>query len=215
MLHETSAPLLDGYDLVMLDLDGVVYIGGDAVPDAPEHLRRAREAGRAPGLRHQQRLADARTRSRTTCVELGVAAEPGDVVTSAQAAARVLAERLGAGAQGVPARRRGPARWRCEEEGLEPVESAADDPVAVVTGYGPDVLWRDIMRGAVLIRDGLPWVASNTDLTIPTADGVAPGHGVLVQMLAGLRRRRAAWWPASRSGRCSTRPYGGWAATAR
>ena len=45
MLHETSAPLLDGYDLVMLDLDGVVYIGGNAVPDAPEHLRRAREAG--------------------------------------------------------------------------------------------------------------------------------------------------------------------------
>ena len=45
MLHETSAPLLDGYDLVMLDLDGVVYIGGDAVPDAPEHLRRARDAG--------------------------------------------------------------------------------------------------------------------------------------------------------------------------
>jgi len=34
------------------------------------------------------------------------------------------------------------------------------------------------------VRDGLPWVASNTDLTLPTADGPAPGHGVLVDLLA-------------------------------
>ena len=39
------------------------------------------------------------------------------------------------------------------------------------------------MRAAVRIRDGLPWVASNTDRTFPAAFGVAPGHGVQVQML--------------------------------
>jgi hypothetical protein len=53
----------------------------------------------------------------------------------------------------------------------------------LVSGYGPDVLWREVMRAAVLVRDGLPWVASNTDLTIPTAYGTAPGHGVLVGVL--------------------------------
>ena len=52
-----------------------------------------------------------------------------------------------------------------------------------MTGYGPDVRWRDIMRAAVRVRDGLWWVASNSDLTIPTAFGVAPGHGVLVETL--------------------------------
>jgi hypothetical protein len=36
----------------------------------------------------------------------------------------------------------------------------------------------------VRVRDGLPWVASNTDLTLPTPDGTAPGHGVLVRMLS-------------------------------
>ena len=40
------------------------------------------------------------------------------------------------------------------------------------------------MRAAVLVRDGLPWVASNTDLTIPTPYGTAPGHGVLVGLLS-------------------------------
>jgi glycerol-1-phosphatase len=53
----------------------------------------------------------------------------------------------------------------------------------VVTGYGPDVPWRDLMRVAVRVRDGLWWVACNTDMTIPTPFGVAPGHGVQVDML--------------------------------
>ena len=68
------------------------------------------------------------------------------------------------------------------EAGLVPV-GVEDDAEAVVTGYGPDVLWGEIMRAAVRIRDGLSWVACNTDLTFPTAFGVAPGHGVLVETL--------------------------------
>ena len=60
----------------------------------------------------------------------------------------------------------------------------AEDAAALVSGYGPEVLWRDVMRAAVRIRDGLWWVASNTDRTIPTPFGVAPGHGVLVDTLA-------------------------------
>ena len=72
---------------------------------------------------------------------------------------------------------------------------AEDDAAAIVTGYGPEVLWRAIMRAAVRIRDGLPWVASNTDHTIPTAFGVAPGHGVQVADAARLHGRASRWWP--------------------
>ena len=61
-----------------------------------------------------------------------------------------------------------------------------EDAVAVVTGYGPELRWRDIMRATVRIRDGLFWVASNTDRSIPTAYGVAPGHGVLVDTIRGF-----------------------------
>jgi ribonucleotide monophosphatase NagD (HAD superfamily) len=71
------------------------------------------------------------------------------------------------------------------EAGLEPVDEP-DGAVAVASGYGPDVRWRDIMRVSVLVRDGLPYVASNTDLTIPTPYGLAPGHGVLVRTIAGF-----------------------------
>ena len=113
--------------------------------------------------------------------DLGVAAEADDVVTSAQAAARVLVDRLGAGARVVLLGAEG-LETALAAEGLVPV-GVTDDAEALVTGYGPEVRWRDIMRAAVRVRDGLWWVASNSDLTIPTSFGVAPGHGVLVETL--------------------------------
>jgi HAD superfamily hydrolase (TIGR01450 family) len=113
--------------------------------------------------------------------ELGVEATPEDVVTSSQAAARLLADRFGRRARVVALGADG--LWEAlEAEGLAPV-GADDEAVAIATGYGPDVRWSEIMRAAVRIRDGLPWVASNTDATFPAEFGLAPGHGVQVEML--------------------------------
>jgi HAD superfamily hydrolase (TIGR01450 family) len=180
MLQRSERPLAELYDLAMLDLDGVVYIGPDAVAGAPEHVAQARSAGmrvafitnnaRRPPLQVAAHLRD-----------LGVAAQPQDVVTSAQAAAQVLLDRLGAGARVVLLGADG-LEEAVVEAGLKPV-GVRDDAEALVSGYGPDVSWHDIMRAAVRIRDGLWWVASNSDLTIPTSFGVAPGHGVLVETL--------------------------------
>lgn len=180
MLAASTEPLTVAYDLAMLDLDGVVYVGPDAVPGAAEHLRATRAAGMRTAFitNNAARPPDEVARHLT---ELGVTAGPGDVVTSAQAAAHLVVDRFGAGARVV--RLGGPGLdTALLEAGLVPV-GAEDDAVAVVSGYGPDVLWRDIMRAAVRIRAGLPWLASNADLTIPTAFGVAPGHGVLVETI--------------------------------
>lgn len=176
----SAEPLAHRYDLAMLDLDGVVYIGGDAVPGAPEHVAAAREAGMRVAF-----ITNNASRPPGTVAEhlrdLGVAADEADVVTSAQAAARVLGDRLGAGARVVVLGAAGLVD-AVTEAGLVPV-TVQEDAEAVVTGYGPDVPWKHLMRAAVRIRDGLWWVASNTDMTIPTAFGVAPGHGVLVDMV--------------------------------
>ncbi|SFC99770.1 Haloacid Dehalogenase Superfamily Class (subfamily) IIA [Nocardioides terrae] len=180
MLGASEQPLCEAYDLAMLDLDGVVYVGGEAVPGAPDHLETVRARG--------QRLAFiTNNASRPPEVvaahltELGVQAGADDVVTSAQAAARVLRDRLGEGARVVVLGAEGLLE-ALKAEGLVPV-GVADEAEALVTGYDPDLVWRDLMHGAVLVQDGLWWVASNSDLTIPTPYGVAPGHGVLVDML--------------------------------
>lgn len=180
MLCSSSKALCRAYDLAMLDLDGVVYVGGDAVPGAPGHLARAREAGmRLAFITNNASRPPGRVAEHLR--ELGVDATGEDVVTSAQAAARLLVDRFGAGARIVCLGADGLREALAAEE-LTPV-GADDDAVAIATGYGPDVRWSEIMRAAVRIRDGLPWVASNTDATFPAAFGVAPGHGVQVEML--------------------------------
>jgi glycerol 3-phosphatase-2 len=179
-LGSSSDPLVGHYDLAMLDLDGVVYVGKEPVPGAPGHVRAAREAGlRVAFITNNAARPPAEVAAHLR--ELGVEAAADDVVTSAQAAARVLEERLGAGAR-VVVLGAGGLTQAVAAAGLEPV-GVRDEAEAIVTGYGPDVPWRDVMRAAVRIRDGLWWVACNTDLTIPTPYGLAPGHGVQVEML--------------------------------
>ena len=106
-------------------------------------------------------------------------AEDDDVVTSAQAAARLLAERLEPGSAVFVIGGEGLVR-ALEEEGLRPVSSPDDDPVAVVSGFSADLPWRQVMEGAILVAGGLPWVASNTDRSVPTPRGAGPGNGILV-----------------------------------
>ncbi|MBD3927497.1 HAD-IIA family hydrolase [Nocardioides cavernae] len=183
MLEESESALVEAHDLVMFDLDGVVYVGGEAIDGVAAVIDRVRESGRHVAFvtNNASRTPDQVAAKLT---KVGVSAEARDVVTSAQAAARVLVEQHGAGARVLMLGGDG-LRVALLEAGLEPV----DDPegaVAVASGYGPDVRWRDIMRVSTLVRDGLPYVASNADLTIPTPYGLAPGHGVLVRTITGF-----------------------------
>ncbi|MGL5811167.1 MAG: HAD-IIA family hydrolase [Nocardioides sp.] len=184
MLKSSDGPLAMAYDLLMFDLDGVVYVGREAIAGVPGILDGLRAAGHSLAFitNNASRSPDA-VAGRLT--KLGVSATAADVVTSAQAAARMLRDRCGEGAPILMLGADG-LRSALEDEGM--VVVTADDPAALAlsTGYGPDVVWRDIMRAAVRVRDGLPWVASNADASIPTDFGVAPGHGVLVRMLSGF-----------------------------
>lgn len=182
MLGSCDGPLSGAYDVAMLDLDGVVYVGDAPVPEAATAIEKARAAGQRIAF-----ITNNASRSPAKVAEkirrTGVPADADEVITSAQAAARVLHQQHGTGARIVMLGATG-LRDALAAVGLEPVGVDDEDAVSLVTGYGPDVVWRDVMRAAVRVRDGLPWVASNTDGTIPTAFGIAPGHGVMVRMLS-------------------------------
>ncbi|MFJ5884236.1 HAD-IIA family hydrolase [Kitasatospora cineracea] len=170
--------LTEAYDTALLDLDGVVYAGPHAIVHAVESLERARAAG----MRLAYVTNNASRPPRVVAehlTELGVPAEPADVINSAQAAARLVAEKVPAGSRVLVVGGAGLVE-ALEERGLVPVRSLEDGPAAVVQGYDPSVGWADLAEASYAVGRGLPWVASNTDLSIPTARGIAPGNGTLV-----------------------------------
>jgi HAD superfamily hydrolase (TIGR01450 family) len=178
----SATALNEAYDTALLDLDGVVYTGGEAVAHAVGALGTARDAGMhlAYVTNNALRTPDAVARHLT---ELGVPAAPTDVITSAQAVARLIAEQVPQGARVLVIGGEG-LRVALRERGLRPVESADDDPAAVVQGYGgPDMVWGRFAEACYALARGVPWFASNTDLTIPSARGIAPGNGAAVEVV--------------------------------
>jgi HAD superfamily hydrolase (TIGR01450 family) len=180
-MRGSSRSLATEYDVALLDLDGVVYLGEQAISGAPAGLAAAREQG--------MRLAFVTNNASRTpeqvaalLVRLSVPARPSDVITSSHAAAHYLADRLPAGAPVLVLGTTGLIN-ALHERGLLPVFSADDSPVAVVQGYSPDLDWHALAEGMVAIRRGAPWIATNLDPTVPSPRGPLPGNGALVAAL--------------------------------
>lgn len=173
--------LVDGYALVVFDLDGVIYLIDRPIPGAVEAVTRLHGEGRLVAYatnnasRRSSEVADLLT-------GMGVPARADEVLTSAAAAAEVLRDRFAAGS---PVLVVGAEALRAElrAAGLTPVATAGEDPVAVVQGYGPQVGWVDLAEAAVAVRGGAAWIATNTDRTLPSGRGPLPGNGALVAAL--------------------------------
>lgn len=178
-LSACDEPLATRYDVALLDLDGVVYVGPDPVPNAPENLRKAAKEGLRIGY-----ITNNASRPASVVAEhlasFGLDVIADDVVTSAQAAAKLIAAEFPAGSPVLVVGGEG-LTAALEEYGLRPVRSSDAHPVAVAQGFHPDVSWVMLADGAHAINEGAKWYATNLDLTIPTAGGMAPGNGTLVQ----------------------------------
>lgn len=190
-LRHTPTPLVRLHDAALVDLDGVIYRGPDVIAHAPESLAQARGAGmpimfvtnnasREPGD-----VADQLTR-------LGVPAAPDEVMTSAQAAGALLAAELPEGSRVLVVGGVG-LRTAVRDAGMRIVETAADDPIAVVQGFSPDVGWRQLAEAAYAIQRGAWHLATNVDRTLPNEHGLAPGNGALVGAVVEATGR----WPVS------------------
>lgn len=173
--------LAERYDAALLDLDGVVYTGPCAVPGAVSALAAARAAGlRLAFVTNNASRSPSAIAGHLTA--LGVTASASDVVTSAQAAATLIAGRFPAGSPVLVAGAIA-LRLALRERGLRPVSVAAERPVAVVQGFSPDLSYSLLTEAALAVRAGALYVASNADPTLPTARGLQPGNGSLLQVV--------------------------------
>jgi HAD superfamily hydrolase (TIGR01450 family) len=181
-MPRTDPTPLEGVDVLLADLDGVVYRGDDAIPYAVDSLNRAQQTLRVGYLTNNASRTDATVARHLT--DLGLSVAPEDVVTSPQAAVKLLADLvppasriLVVGGDGLVT--------EVERAGFVVVRSAEEAPAAVIQGFAPHVAWTDLAEAAYALHSpeghaGIPWVATNTDWTIPQARGTAPGNGTLV-----------------------------------
>ena len=163
----------------------MLHLGDEPVVHAAESVA----AARAAGMRFAFVTNNA---SRTPDVVaqrlngMGMPAEPHDVVTSAQAAGRTLAERLPPGSAVLVVGTDALAA-EVRSAGLRPVrtvdEAGPDGPAGVVQGLASDTGYADLAEAAVALGRGALWVAGNTDATLPTPRGLLPGNGAFVAAL--------------------------------
>ena len=177
------------YDALLLDLDGVVYIGQDAVPGVIGALNEAHSKYGVALTCVTNNAARSSAAVAEHLTELGLAVTAQDVVTSAQAGAAELAKLLPKGARVFVCGSRDLMR-EVELVGLEPSQDFEQEHDAVVNGYWPDMPWRMLGQAAGIISSGVPWVATNMDLTIPTKFGTSPGNGSMVNALIHATGRR-------------------------
>lgn len=173
-----AVSLIAQYDTLLADLDGVVYAGKQAIDGAVESINRAAKAGISVGYvtnnssRRPETIADQLN-------GFGLSVKPDDVISSGQTGVELLATMIPAGAKVLVVGGEG-LRKRVIDGGFELVESADDEPAAVIQGFAPDVAWVHLAEAAFAIQKGAKWVATNQDWTLPQERGLAPGNGTLV-----------------------------------
>ena len=177
-LISCDVPLAQRYDLALVDLDGVAYLGHEPIAGASTGLAGARRLG----MRMVFITNNASREPESVANQLsglGIPTEPAEVMTAAQAAAAVLATRLAPGAKVLVVGGAG-LLTAVQAAGFVVVTSADDKPAAVVQGFAPELGWTQLAEAAYAVQRGAWHVASNLDLSLPTARGFAPGNGSLV-----------------------------------
>jgi glycerol-1-phosphatase len=183
------------YDCLLVDLDGTVFRGAQPTNGAVQSLDEV-DSRKLYVTNNASRSAD---EVALHLRELGFTAAASDVVTSAQSAARLLADELAPGSRVLIVGTDALAN-EIAAVGLRPVRRYDDEPVAVVQGLSTTIGWPDLAEAALAIRAGALWVAANVDPTLPTERGLLPGNGSFVAALRAATgaEPRVAGKPAPR-----------------
>ncbi|MDL9937186.1 HAD-IIA family hydrolase [Gordonia sp. ABSL1-1] len=173
-----TTTLADSYDALLLDLDGTVFAGHQALPNAVESLERVATPQFFVTNNASRRPAEVAAH----LVELGFDATEDLVVTSAQTAARLLSEHVQPGARALVVGTDGLAQ-EVREVGVGVTRSADDRPAAVIQGHSTETGWAELSEAALAIRAGALWIATNVDATLPSERGLLVGNGSMVAAL--------------------------------
>lgn len=171
--------LLQPIRALILDMDGVLWRGGQPIGDLPATFELIRSAGLKVIL-----ATNNSTQSAPQFIERmqghGVTLEPWQVINSSMAVASMLHKRFPQGG----------ALYIIGESGLisalkeQGFYHSAEGAQAVVAGMDRQITYEKLKIATLLIRAGLPFYGSNPDRTYPTPEGLIPGAGTVLAAIA-------------------------------
>ena len=167
--------IVDEFDVFLFDLDGVIYIGNDPLPEAVKSLK---------FLRRNKKTIRFLTNNPCTTREkiakrlkaLGIEASSKEVITSSWVTAQYLQNEniktvFVLGDENL--------KWECQQVGIN-----IDDTInaeAVVVGWDDDLCFHDIKKSVQLINNGAKFIGTNTDRNFPSTEGPLPAVGAIVR----------------------------------
>lgn len=172
-------PLADQYDAFLIDLDGTVYKGEDAVQGATEAVHRLHTSGKKVVFltnnsgRTPEEIA-------SKLVGIGVEARAAEIVTSALVAAKLLSER---GAKNAFVVGMAGIREALTAAGVAVLDGEPQAAEYVVVGWDKDATYDKLKNAGLLVQRGAKLVATNPDGAYPAPDGLWPGAGALLSVI--------------------------------
>ena len=179
MFLDKLSPSIHG---LVLDMDGVIWKSDTPIGDLPAIFARIKERGLKfvfatnNGTKSPDQYVD-------KLAELGVEVNAGQIITSALGVAHILSQKF---PQGGPVFAIGEAGVldALRAKNFEPL-SVEDAPkaLAVVASIDRQISFNKMMEATLLIRNGVPFYATNPDKTFPTPRGEIPGAGAWISVI--------------------------------
>jgi HAD superfamily hydrolase (TIGR01450 family) len=192
----TLRPAIARYDHVLLDLDGCVWVGDEALAGAPEAVAALRDAGTAVAfLTNDVRHAPEEFVRKLW--RLGFQAALSEVVTVGSAIQYLLSGRDGGAAYVVGSQA---LVEHVAEAGLRIVNRTefASRADVVVVGAHDRLTYEEIRVAALAVRRGAELIGATRDATFPMPDGPWPATGAVlaaIETAAGREADRIAGKP--------------------
>jgi 4-nitrophenyl phosphatase len=185
-LRESLLPL-DRISAIILDMDGVLYIGNRPIYGASDAIKRFRENGKKL-IFSTNNSTSTRAEYARKLTRMGIPASESEIVTSGYATAVYLRKRCPnariyvVGEEGL--------RSELKLAGLKIVfDEEAEKATHVVAGFDRKINYRKISGGLHALLAGAEFIATNADSTYPTEAGLFPGAGAIIGALAGCSGR--------------------------
>lgn len=176
--------IAQSFDAFLFDLDGVVYVGEQALTGAPEALKKLRQMNKI--IRFvTNNPCTTREKVKEKLARLNIEANVDEVVTASSATAEYLFKKNITNAYILGDEH---LKSECERYDIIHTESCAE---AVVVGWDGKVTFNEIATVSRLIRNGAYFIATNEDKTFPMRDGPAPATGTIVRAIETASEKRA------------------------